>query len=116
MAVSVQVLVSLLCARLITPMVAAYFLAPRQHSEKAVGPVMRQYTRRLTWSVRHRWITVGIGLLVFLLPMAAASSRGSGFLPAQDTGRSIMAIALPRGAQVGDTRGGTRRRSNQRSS
>ena len=33
--VSVQVLFSLLCARLITPMLAAYFLAPRQHSEKA---------------------------------------------------------------------------------
>src|ERR1700694_3648908 len=41
MTVSVQVLFSLLCARLITPMLAAYFLAPRQHSEKADGPVMR---------------------------------------------------------------------------
>jgi hydrophobe/amphiphile efflux-1 (HAE1) family protein len=107
--VSVQVLFSLLCARLITPMLAAYFLAPRQHSEKADGPVMRHYTRLLTWSVRHRWITVGIGLLVFLLPMAAATSLGSGFLPAQDTGRSILAIELPPGAQLEDTQAVTDR-------
>src|SRR5580704_5842991 len=98
--VSVQVLFSLLCARLITPMLAAYFLAPRQHSEKADGPVMRRYTRLLTWSVRHRWITVGIGLLVFILPMAAATTLGSGFLPAQDTGRSILAIELPPGSPL----------------
>ncbi len=36
--VSVQVLFSLLCARLITPMLAAYFLQPHQHEEKADGP------------------------------------------------------------------------------
>src|SRR5947209_16595587 len=51
--VSVQVLFSLLCARLITPMLAAYFLAPQQHEEKADGPTMRLYTRLITWSVRY---------------------------------------------------------------
>ena len=101
--VSVQVLFSLLCARLITPMLAAYFLTPHLHAEKADGPIMRQYTRLLTWSIRHRWITIGIGLLVFILPMAGASSLGSGFLPAQDTGRSIMAVELPPGSQLEDT-------------
>jgi multidrug efflux pump subunit AcrB len=107
--VSVQVLFSLLCARLITPMLAAYFLTPHQHAEKADGPVIRRYTRLLTWSMRHRWITVGIGLLVFILPMAAASSLGSSFLPAQDTGRSIMAFELPPGSQLEDTQAVTER-------
>ena len=35
--VSVQVLFSLLCARMITPMLAAYFLRPHQHEEKGDG-------------------------------------------------------------------------------
>ena len=35
--VSVQVLFSLLCARFITPMLAAYFLKPHQHEEKTDG-------------------------------------------------------------------------------
>src|SRR5262249_16989761 len=65
MTVSIQVLFSLLCARLITPMLAAYFLKPTRHEEKADGPLMRGYTRLVTWSVRHRFITVIIGFLVF---------------------------------------------------
>jgi multidrug efflux pump subunit AcrB len=42
--VSVQVLFSLLCARMITPMLAAYFLRPLQHVEKGDGRTMRLYT------------------------------------------------------------------------
>ena len=64
--VSIQVLFSLLCARLITPMLAAYFLTPHQHEEETGGPVMRHYTRLVTWSVRHRFVTIGVGLAVFV--------------------------------------------------
>ena len=45
--VSVQVLFSLLVARLITPMLAAYFLTPHQPKEKADGRIHRGYTRTL---------------------------------------------------------------------
>ncbi|HEY7247589.1 MAG TPA: efflux RND transporter permease subunit [Xanthobacteraceae bacterium] len=111
--VSIQVLFSLLCARLITPMMAAYFLAPHQHEEKADGPVMRRYTRLLTWSVRHRWVTIGTGLLIFLVSMAGAGLLPSGFLPPQDTGRSILAIELPPGSQLADTQTVTDRIANR---
>src|SRR5207342_2851044 len=59
--VSVQVLFSLLCARMITPMLAAYFLRPHQHEEKGDGPTMRLYTRLVTGAVRYRFITVVLG-------------------------------------------------------
>src|SRR5262249_56155353 len=42
--VSIQVLFSLLCARLITPMLAAYFMKSHVHEEKADGPLMKTYT------------------------------------------------------------------------
>jgi multidrug efflux pump subunit AcrB len=101
--VSIQVLFSLLCARLITPMLAAYFLKPHQHEEKADGPIMRLYTRLVTWSVRHRFITVALGLLVFAGTMAAAARLPQSFMPQQDTGRSTLAIELPPGSQLSDT-------------
>src|SRR6516162_11886126 len=101
--VSIQVLFSLLCARLITPMLAGYFLRPHQHEEKVDGPVMRGYTRLLTWSVRHRFSTVGIGLLVFAAALWGAKQLPTGFLPPQDTGRSTLAIELPPGSQLADT-------------
>jgi multidrug efflux pump subunit AcrB len=103
MTVSVQVLFSLLCARLITPMLAAYFLKPHQHEEKADGPVMRRYVRLVTWSVRHRFITVAIGLLIFVATMVGAGLLPTGFLPPADTSRSTLAIELPPGSQLADT-------------
>src|SRR5690606_11202461 len=63
--VSVQVLFSLLCARLITPMLAAHFLRPHKHVEKGDGFVLRLYTRLITWSVKHRFITIAVGLIFF---------------------------------------------------
>ena len=101
--VSIQVLFSLLCARLITPMLAAYFLQPHQHAEKADGPFTRSYTRLLVWSVRHRFITVGIGVLVFVAALLGAKQLPTGFLPPPDTGRSSLAIELPPGSQLADT-------------
>ena len=101
--VSVQVLFSLLCARLITPMLAAYFLRPHRHEDKADGPTMRLYTRLVTWAVRHRFITVAIGLLVFVASLAAARILPTGFLPPSETSRSQLAIELPPGSQLADT-------------
>jgi len=101
--VSVQVLFSLICARLITPMLAAYFLKPHQREEKADGPVTRIYTRVLAWSVKHRFITVVIGFLVFAACMAGGQHLAKGFMPPEDRARSLLAIELPPGSRLADT-------------
>src|SRR5271166_2432673 len=101
--VAVQVMFSLLCARLITPMLAAYFLKPHQHEEKADGPVMRRYGRLVVWAVRHRFVTIAIGLLVFAVSLAGAVVLPSGFLPPSDTARSTLCIELTPGSQLTDT-------------
>jgi multidrug efflux pump subunit AcrB len=101
--VSVQVLFSLLCARMITPMLAAYFLLPYKHEEKAQGRTMRLYMRLLTWAVRHRFITVVLGLAFFGVTVASARLLPSGFMPVADISRSLLAIELPPGSQLADT-------------
>jgi hydrophobe/amphiphile efflux-1 (HAE1) family protein len=101
--VSVLVLFSLLCARMITPMVSAYFLKPRQSAEKADGRVMAAYTRTVTWAVNYRFITVLIGLLAFAGSLASARHLASGFLPVADISRALLAIELPPGSQLADT-------------
>ncbi len=101
--VSVQVLFSLLCARMITPMLAAYFLKPHKHEEKALGPTMRLYVRMVTWAVRHRFITVVLGVAFFVATVASARLLPSGFMPVADISRSMLAIELPPGSQLADT-------------
>jgi multidrug efflux pump subunit AcrB len=49
--VVVSVLMSLAVARLITPMVAAYFLKAKGHAEHGEGPMMDRYMRVLRWSI-----------------------------------------------------------------
>lgn len=101
--VSALVLFSLLSARLVTPMLSAYFLRPHQRPEKPPGRLLNAYVRLVTWSVRHHYATVVVGLLLFAASMWSAWLLPTGFLPAQDTARSILAVELPPGAQLSET-------------
>jgi multidrug efflux pump subunit AcrB len=101
--VSVQVLFSLLAARLVTPMLSAYFLKPGKHVEKPPGAILSRYTRIVTWSVRHYAITMVVGLAILAASVGSILLLASGFLPAQDTARSLLAIELPPGSRLSDT-------------
>jgi len=102
--VAAAVFFSLLVARLIAPTLAAYFL--RDHGEKQdrEGWLLRQYTKLITWSVRRRLATVGLGLLVFAASIASTTLLPQGFLPAEDQGRILIAAELPPGSRLEDTK------------
>ncbi|MTW16640.1 AcrB/AcrD/AcrF family protein [Rhodoplanes serenus] len=101
--VSVQVLFSLLVARLVTPVLAAYFLKPKAHVEKPPGAIMRAYTRVLEVSVGSRYLTVLVGLGVFAASIWGLTLLPSGFLPQQDVARSLLAAELPPGTPLAET-------------
>src|SRR6187455_3280583 len=65
------VLVSLAVARLITPMVAAYFLKAKGHAKHGEGWLMDRYMATLAWTLRHRWVTILGGVLSLVLTVAA---------------------------------------------
>jgi len=101
--VSVQVLFSLLAARFITPMLAAYFLRPRHDTQPPPGRLLRAYTALVSWSVRHYLSTVCLGLILFAASIWSMGLLPKGFLPAEDAARSLLAIELPPGTQLADT-------------
>jgi hydrophobe/amphiphile efflux-1 (HAE1) family protein len=101
--VSVQVFFSLLAARFVTPMLAAYFLKHHAHDEPPPGRILRAYHRVVRWSVGHHYITVAIGLVIFAASIWSIKLLPEGFLPAQDTARSLMALELPPGSQLAYT-------------
>jgi multidrug efflux pump subunit AcrB len=101
--VSVQVFFSLLAARFVTPVLAAYFLKDNAHDEPPPGRVLQDYARLVTWSVRHYFITVLIGFGIFAASIWSIKLLPQGFLPAQDTARSLLAIELPPGSQLAFT-------------
>lgn len=100
--VSAAVFFSLLVARLITPMMTAYFLKPSTH-DRAEGWIMRTYTRLVGWSVRHYLATVFLGLMVFAGSVGSFYLLPSGFLPTEDSGRMLLGVELPPGSRLDDT-------------
>ncbi|MCS3731328.1 efflux RND transporter permease subunit [Bradyrhizobium betae] len=101
--VSVQVFFSLLAARFVTPVLAAYFLKHHTHEEPPPGRVLRSYHRIVAWSVKHYFITVLIGFGVFAASIWSITLLPQGFLPAQDSARSLLALELPPGTQLAYT-------------
>jgi multidrug efflux pump subunit AcrB len=96
------VVFSLLVARLLTPMMAAYQL--KAHPEK-VGD-----TRLMAWylvwvdrCLRHRWITLIVATVLFLLSMAIPAFIPATFIPSSDLGRSNLSLELPPGTRLQDT-------------
>jgi hydrophobe/amphiphile efflux-1 (HAE1) family protein len=98
--VAVAVLFSLLVARLITPMMAAYLMRPHKHVEEKDGWLMRAYARFLAVTLRWRWITLIAGFGIFYLSMWSASLLPTGFIPPENSGRVVLAMELPPGVSL----------------
>jgi multidrug efflux pump subunit AcrB len=102
---ALAVFASLVVARVLTPMMAAYLLKPIPADQRDVpdGRVMRGYLATVAWCLKHRIATalaaaaffVGSILLVPLLP--------TGFIPADDFGQTQVSIELPPGSTFSDT-------------
>ncbi len=101
--VAVAVTFSLLVARLVTPVMAAYFLRDATGHVEREGRLLLAYTRLVAWSVRHRFLTVVLGLGVFAASIASALLLPTSLLPPEDTSRSLAVVELPPGVGLDDT-------------
>ncbi len=104
--VAAAVLFSLLVARLITPMMAAYLMRPIPEKPLGDGLIMRAYTRLLSWTLHAWWsryLTLAIGVIIFVLSVQATSRLPTGFIPDEDTSRITISTELPPGSTLADT-------------
>jgi multidrug efflux pump subunit AcrB len=102
--VAVAVLFSLLVARLVTPMLAAYFMAPKPQVEPRDGLIMRAYTAFLAATLRHRWLTLIAGVALFAVSLWSTTLLPTGFMPYPDASRIVVSLELPPGATLEETR------------
>lgn len=96
------VLFSLLVARLLTPMMAAYLLKPHQdHGQES--KLMRRYLGWVDSALRNRWKTLIAAAGLFVLSLAMIPFIPATFIPPSDQGRSNLSIELPPGTRIEDT-------------
>jgi multidrug efflux pump subunit AcrB len=103
--VAVSVLFSLLVARTLTPLMAAYLLKAKQHKHEQLHKdrLSYQYRRLLTWALKHRVQTLVIAVAFFVGSLLLVSQIPSGFLDQDDTGLSTLSIELPPGSTLNET-------------
>jgi multidrug efflux pump subunit AcrB len=98
------ILASLLVARLLTPMMAAYFLKPARHGEEKDGPIMRRYMRIMQWCLRHRGLTMIAAALFFVGSISLVPLLPTGFVPPADRAQTQVNVELPPGTTLAETR------------
>jgi HAE1 family hydrophobic/amphiphilic exporter-1 len=101
--VAAAVAFSLVVARLLTPLLGAYFLKPHDSPPRPDGFVSRRYLGLLGWCLRHKITTLAGGVLFFVLSLALVPYIPQDFVPGADRGRASIAIELPPGATVAET-------------
>jgi HAE1 family hydrophobic/amphiphilic exporter-1 len=101
--VAAAVAFSLVVARLLTPLLGAYFLKAHDTPTRPDGAVTRGYMAMLGWCLRHKLTTLAGGVLFFALSLALVPYIPQDFVPGADRGRASLAIELPPGASLAET-------------
>jgi len=99
-----SVLMSLAVARMITPMIAAYFLKPDGMAEHGEASWIDRYMKILRWSLGHRRWMMGIGAVALALTVALLVILPKQFFPDGDTDFSRIRIEMVPGTTLERTR------------
>jgi multidrug efflux pump subunit AcrB len=98
-----SVLMSLAVARLLTPMIAAYFLKAHGHAAHGEGRMMNWYMAALRWTLRHRWSSIVAGATALALTVFFFTILPQSFQPDQDQDASTASIEMVPGTTLAQT-------------
>jgi multidrug efflux pump subunit AcrB len=100
---SLAVFASLVVARVLTPMMAAYMMKPstRPHKEPFW---MGAYMQASRWALNHRWITMLLAGAFFVGSIMLIPLLPTGFIPPDDNSQTQVNLELPPGSTLAQTR------------
>ena len=107
--VAVSVFFSLMVARLITPVMAAYLMRSGDgdgHGEERDGLFMRGYTWLVAATTRRwymRYVTLSVALAFLVGSVMLLLTVPGSFLPPEDASRIVLSVELPPDAMLEDT-------------
>jgi multidrug efflux pump subunit AcrB len=98
----IAVIVSLLVARVLTPMMAAHFLKPHAVVDEDTR-LLRWYLRAVHWCLGHRKTAVTATAAFFVASIMLVPLLPTGLIPAQDRGFTNVSVELPPGSSASTT-------------
>ena len=99
---AIAVFFSLVVARMLTPMMAAYILKP-VGPEHAPPRWLKVYESWAAWCLKHRILTLLATTLFFFGSFALVPLLPKGFLPPDDLSQTQIYLSLPPGSRFEDT-------------
>jgi len=102
LAACVSVAFSLIVARTLTPLMAAYLLKHTKHEDRD-PPWMSGYLRALKWCLGNRWKVFAGGALILLGSFAMIPTLPFEFSPSGDQSRAAFSVELPPGSTLRQT-------------
>ena len=99
---SLAVFASLVVARVLTPMMAAYILKPIVTAAHEPG-WLKRYMVWATWCMRHRLVTMVLATLFFIGSIMLVPLLPKGFIPPDDNSQTQVYVELPPGATLAQT-------------
>jgi multidrug efflux pump subunit AcrB len=100
------ILASLVVARLLTPMMAAYLMKPvklEDQKPEVDGWIMQRYLRAVTWCLNHRLITMIFATVFFIGSISLVPLLPKGFVPAADRAQTMVNVERAPGSTLTDT-------------
>ncbi|HEY6131830.1 MAG TPA: efflux RND transporter permease subunit [Halioglobus sp.] len=101
--VAIAVLFSLLVARMLTPLLAAYFILPAKNP-RPPPPFEGLYRRVLDFALAHRWLSLASGAGLTIGSLFLATLLPVGVTPPEDNGIIQMTVEGAPGATLADMR------------
>ena len=99
---AIAVFFSLVVARMLTPMMAAYLLRPPRQAH-VEARWLRIYQRWAAWCLRHRVLTMLATAAFFFGSFGLVRYLPTGFLPPDDFGQTQVSLTLPPGSTFAQT-------------
>ncbi|WP_201587187.1 efflux RND transporter permease subunit [Psychrobacter jeotgali] len=100
---AMSIFVSLMVARLVTPMMAAYVLRPEKRQVEKQSALMTWYLKIVSWTLHHRWITIGATIVLFVASLGLVKFLPTSFIPDNDIDQTRVGIELTPEVELQET-------------
>ncbi|TLS65469.1 efflux RND transporter permease subunit [Mariprofundus erugo] len=99
----VAVLLSLMVARIMTPLMAVWLIKPGHQHDDSEGRLLHGYLNIAKWCLNHRGAAVAAGGLIVAASVAIFPLLPTGFIPPGDRGYTTISLELPSGSSLAQT-------------
>jgi multidrug efflux pump subunit AcrB len=100
---AIAVFASLVVARVLTPMMAAYLMKPIKTGQPKDSAVMSIYMRASAWCLHHRLITSLLAIGFFVGSIMLIPLLPQGFIPPDDNSQTQVRLELAPGSTLAET-------------